>query len=412
MKSHLDSVRLITSSSRLTKYVLSPRLDRRGTIIELDLHVRPERTARTDRSIADPKELLMSIRNNLDSTTKGGTIVGLFKNQVDAERAIDRLKQAGFSESQIGVAMRDRSQQQELIEGTGTQAAEGAATGALSGGVLGGVIGLLAGVGALAIPGVGPIIAGGALASTLAGAGIGAAAGGLLGALMGMGIPEEDARHFDEGFRAGGTLVTVNAQGREEEARECLREAGADLGSHGRGIQTGSMSSTSSSTATAFDRTTCDSPSVELREEELRVEKERVQAGEVRLRKEVISEERTVEVPVTREEVVIERRPAASGRDAGGTINEGEEIRIPLMEEEVRVEKTPVVREEVSLRKQQVQDTERVSETVRREEARIDQTGDTNLRTSSGSSEAWRGNERRYRHDKSYSGPERRMARV
>jgi stress response protein YsnF len=73
------------------------------------------------------------------------------------------------------------------------------------------------------------------------------------------------------------------------------------------------------------------------------------------------------------------------------------------MEEEVRVEKTPVVREEVSLKKRQVQDTERVSETVRREEARIDQ---------SGSGEAWRGNERRYRHDASYSGPERRMAQV
>jgi uncharacterized protein (TIGR02271 family) len=158
--------------------------------------------------------------------------------------------------------------------------------------------------------------------------------------------------------------------------------------------------------------TTGDESSVELREEELRVEKERVKAGEVRLRKEVTTEDRTVEVPVTREEVVIERRPAASGREAGGTIDEGEEIRIPLMEEEVRVEKTPVVREEVSLRKQQVQDTERVSETVRREEARIDQTGDANVRTSSGSSEAWRGNERRYRHDVSYNGPERRMARA
>ncbi|HJR16227.1 MAG TPA: general stress protein, partial [Gemmatimonadales bacterium] len=142
----------------------------------------------------------MKDHKKTDAATTGtktsGTVVGLFKNQVDAEKAIRRLKDAGFSDSQIGVAMRDRGQQQELIEGTGTQAAEGAATGAISGGVLGGVIGLLAGVGALAIPGVGPIIAGGALASTLAGAGIGAAAGGLLGALMGMGIPEEDARYF------------------------------------------------------------------------------------------------------------------------------------------------------------------------------------------------------------------------
>ena len=175
----------------------------------------------------------MSKKNTTESTTSA-TVVGLFQNQADAERAIRRLKEEGFSESQIGVAIKDRHQQQDLVEGTGTQAAEGAATGAIGGGVLGGVIGLLAGVGALAIPGVGPIIAGGTLASTLAGAGIGAAAGGLLGALVGMGVPEEDARHFDEGFRAGGTLVTVNAGNRVEEARDCLFESGADLGSVGR----------------------------------------------------------------------------------------------------------------------------------------------------------------------------------
>ena len=162
------------------------------------------------------------------------TVVGLFPNQADAEQAIQRLKQEGFSENQIGVAIKDRGEQRELIEDTGTQAAEGAATGAIGGGVLGGVIGLLASVGALVIPGVGPIIAGGTLASTLAGAGIGAAAGGLLGALVGMGVPEEDARHFDEGFRAGGTLVTVSAGDRAEEASECLSESGADLGSRGQ----------------------------------------------------------------------------------------------------------------------------------------------------------------------------------
>ncbi len=350
----------------------------------------------------------MSKNKNPESTRDGGTVVGLFKNQIDAERAIERLKDTGFSENQIGVAMRDRQRQEELVEGTGTQAAEGATTGAIGGGVLGGVIGLLAGVGALAIPGVGPIIAGGALASTLAGAGIGAAAGGLLGALVGMGVPEEDARHFDEGFRAGGTLVTVNAGSREDEARECLYESGADLGSLGRGIETGTMSTG----AAPADRS-AESSTVELREEELRVEKDRVQAGEVRLRKEVVTEERSIEVPVTREEVVIERRPAARGRETGGTIDEGEEVRIPLMEEEVRVEKTPVVREEVSLKKQQVQDTERVSEQVRREEARIEQTGDSQLRAAGNdTTEAWRGNERRYRHDSSYNGPERRMAQV
>lgn len=352
----------------------------------------------------------MKDRNKLDPTNAGnqtgGTVVGLFKNQVDAEKAIRRLKDAGFSDTQIGVAMRDRGEQQELIEGTGTQAAEGAATGAISGGVLGGVIGLLAGVGALAIPGVGPIIAGGALASTLAGAGIGAAAGGLLGALTGMGIPEEDARHFDEGFRAGGTLVTVNAGSRTEEARQCLYESGADMGSLGRGIG-GSAAATGTASRSS---TAGESRTVELREEELRVQKEQVEAGEVRLRKEVVSEDRTIEVPVTREEVVIERRPAAGGGKTGGTIDEGEEVRIPLMEEEVRVDKTPVVREEVSLKKRQVQDTEQVSETVRREEARVEETGAG--RSRSKNTESWRGNERRYRDDASYTGPERRTAGV
>jgi uncharacterized protein (TIGR02271 family) len=337
-----------------------------------------------------------------DKETTGRTVVGLFHDQSDAERAIQRLKNAGFSEDQIGVAIKDRQQQQELIEGTGTQAAEGATAGAIGGGVLGGVIGLLAGVGALAIPGVGPIIAGGTLASTLAGAGIGAAAGGLLGALVGMGVPEEDARHFDQGFRAGGTLVTVDAGNRVEEARDCLYESGADLGSQGRGMRT---------SATAAERspgTTQDSQRIELREEELRAEKERVQAGEVRVRKEVVTEERTLEVPVSREEVVIERTPAAGGR-ASGNIEEGDEIRIPLMEEEVRVEKEPVVREEISLKKRQVQGTEQVSDTVRREEARIEQSGDARIQ---GETEAWRGNERRYHHDTSYHGPERRLTGV
>src|SRR3954454_7652380 len=208
----------------------------------------------------------MSKATTSDSTTSA-TVVGLFHNQADAERAIHNLKERGFSENQIGVAIKDRQQQKDLIEGTGTQAAEGATTGAIGGGVLGGVIGLLAGVGALAIPGVGPIIAGGTLASTLAGAGIGAAAGGLLGALVGMGVPEEDAKHFDQGFRSGGTLVTVSAANRAEEARTCLYESGADLGSRGRGMSSAVGSSRGSSSKESTQ-------SIELREEELRAQKE------------------------------------------------------------------------------------------------------------------------------------------
>lgn len=176
----------------------------------------------------------MAPRNNdTDIRTPGiagETVVALFDDQAAAERGIQSLTAAGFRDQQIGVAMRDKAQQQQLTEGTGTQAAEGAAAGALGGGALGGIVGLLAGVGALVIPGIGPIIAGGALASTLAGAGIGAAAGGLLGALAGMGVPDEDARHFERGFQQGGVLVTVEAGGDSVRARQALMASGADLG--------------------------------------------------------------------------------------------------------------------------------------------------------------------------------------
>jgi uncharacterized protein (TIGR02271 family) len=221
-----------------------------------------------------------------------------------------------------------------------------------------------------------------------------------------MGVPEEDAQRFDQGFRAGGTLVTVNAGARPDEARDCLHESGADLGTMGRGRVAGSGSTAGTSSSSVSDQ---DTQSLQLREEQLRAEKERVQAGEVRVRKEVVTEERTLEVPVIREEVVVDRRPAAQGQQASGRIDDGEEIRIPLMEEEVHVEKTPVVREEVSLKKRQVQGTQQVSDTVRREEAHIEQSGHAPVRESS---EPWRGNERRYRHDNSYGGPERRLSQV
>ncbi len=160
----------------------------------------------------------------------GNTVVGLFADQSAAERGIESLKAAGFSEQEIGVAVRDKGQQKDLTESTGTSAAEGAGKGAVGGGVLGGIVGLLAGVGALVIPGIGPIIAGGALASTLAGAGIGAAAGGLIGALVGMGVPEEDAKHFERGFKEGGVLVTVAAGTNADEVRDVILAAGGDLG--------------------------------------------------------------------------------------------------------------------------------------------------------------------------------------
>jgi uncharacterized protein (TIGR02271 family) len=329
------------------------------------------------------------------------TVVGLFRSQPDAERAIRDLKASAFADHQIGVLMQDPEAGRQLAADTGTKAGEGAKAGAIGGGLLGGLVGLL---GAIAIPGIGPIVAGGALASTLAGAGIGAAAGGLLGALMGMGIPEEEARYYESGLKEGGILITVDAEGRREEAEAILANAGAEFGSP--------RTVSSPVSDRDFGRTIEGGESrLELREEQLNVDKDVVRAGEVRVRKEVVTEDRTIDVPVTREEVVVERRPV-EGRPAGRDINAGEEIRIPVSEEQVRVEKTPVVREEVTVNKRRLTDRERVRETVRREEARVEGTDEVRIEEGELASEPWRGNERRYRHDPAYAGPERRVARL
>ena len=166
-------------------------------------------------------------------------VAGLFLDADGAEQAIRELEASGFSSNDIGVAARDRTEQGHLIEESGTHVAEGALSGAVGGGLLGGLMGLLVGMGALGIPGMGPVVAGGALAAALgaiagsavAGAGIGAAAGGVVGALVGLGIPEDDARHFELGFQSGGVLVTVRSGGRAGEARHILEKHAADTGS-------------------------------------------------------------------------------------------------------------------------------------------------------------------------------------
>ena len=171
-------------------------------------------------------------------TGRDELVVALFRDRSDAEAAINDLIAAGFDNQDIGVALRDRSAQGDLIEDTGTKAAAGATTGLLSGGAIGGVVGALIGTGALLIPGVGPVLAGGLLASwfgvtggtAVAGAGIGAATGGLLGGLIGAGIPEDEAKHFERGFNEGGTIITVATRGRHAEAVEALRRHDADLG--------------------------------------------------------------------------------------------------------------------------------------------------------------------------------------
>lgn len=157
-------------------------------------------------------------------------IVGMFHDREHAERAIRDLRNAGFTDQDIGVALKGERSAGELAEGPATHVEEGATTGAVGGGILGGVLGLLAGAGAVVLPVIGPVAAAGWLGATLAGAGIGAAAGGLVGALIGAGIPEEDARYFEAGLTEGRILVTVEPGHRDVDAVTILRRHDADLG--------------------------------------------------------------------------------------------------------------------------------------------------------------------------------------
>jgi uncharacterized protein (TIGR02271 family) len=120
---------------------------------------------------------------------------------------------------------------------------------------------------------------------------------------------------------------------------------------------------------------------IELREEELRARTEQVEAGEVRLRKEIVSQQQTLEVPVTREELDVERHPVTDPTPAQGEVGDGEEIRVPLQEECVHLEKETVATEEVRLGRRPVTETEHVTGTVRKEEAHVEREGDVTVRT-------------------------------
>src|SRR5579859_3164447 len=145
----------------------------------------------------------------MSSTPRGATVVGVFRDSEDARQAIEALKDDGFTGDSISILSPDKQATRDIAEDTGTHAGTGAATGAVTGGILGGLGGWLVGIGALAIPGVGPFIAAGAFATALGGAALGAGIGAIAGALMGMGVPKEEAEYYEGEVKSGRTLVAV-----------------------------------------------------------------------------------------------------------------------------------------------------------------------------------------------------------
>jgi tetrahydromethanopterin S-methyltransferase subunit C len=167
---------------------------------------------------------------------KNTAVFGIYATPATAENGVDHLISLGFTNSAISVLMPDDDTTRAFAHEKNTKAPEGTATGATTGGVIGGTLGLLAGIGALAIPGIGPLIAAGPIVAALAGMGAGGAVGGVVGALVGMGIPEYEAKRYEGAVKGGGTLLSVHCDTSEQIslAKQALRDTGArDISSTG-----------------------------------------------------------------------------------------------------------------------------------------------------------------------------------
>ena len=167
---------------------------------------------------------------------KKTAVFGIYPSVEQAEHAVDTLVSERFSNTDISVLLPDSQGSKDFAHEKHTKAPEGTTTGVAAGGTIGGTMGLLAGIGALAIPGVGPLIAAGPIMGALAGLGVGGAIGGLVGALVGMGIPEYEAKRYEGRLKEGGVLISVHCDTSEEIARakEILKRTGAaDVASAG-----------------------------------------------------------------------------------------------------------------------------------------------------------------------------------
>src|SRR4029450_7479409 len=160
----------------------------------------------------------------------GNAVLCIAKTEQQADRIVTDLRGAGFADGDISVLLPDKKGTRDFAHEKGTKMPEGAATGAATGSVVGGTLGLLAGIGALAIPGVGPLIAAGPIMATLAGAGAGGAAGGVIGALIGMGIPEYEAKRYEGRVKSGQILLSVHCDDSDwtKKAKDILERTGAE----------------------------------------------------------------------------------------------------------------------------------------------------------------------------------------
>jgi len=161
---------------------------------------------------------------------KNTAVFGIYRNRADVENAVDTLRREEFRNTDISVLFPEDEGTKDFAHEKKTKAPEGTATGATTGAILGGGLGWLAGIGALAIPGLGPFVAAGPIMAALAGVGAGGAIGGIAGALIGMGIPEYEAKRYEGRVKEGGILLSVHCDDSKwtKRAKEILEHTGAD----------------------------------------------------------------------------------------------------------------------------------------------------------------------------------------
>lgn len=363
------------------------------------------------------------------------TIVALYDSMTHARAAVTELESAGIPHRDISLVASDKAGSTSTTGTTAgrtaadgdhdTHADTGAGTGATLGTLVGGGAGLLAGLGALAIPGIGPIVAAGPLVAALTGAGVGAASGGLLGGLVGSGIPEKDAHVYAEGVRRGGALLTVKAdEARVSTVEDILgRHDPVDIDEREQGYRTEgwsgfdsnakpyAASTTSTTTATttgataagltgaaaslrdtdrtATTRTTTGTTHattaatgeqrIPVAEESLTVGKRAVERGRVRVHSHVIETPVEESVRLRDETVHVERR-AATGGEVPTDAFRDRTIEVSETDEEAVVQKQARVTGEVVVRKDVEERAETVRDTVRKTEVDIE--GDPNARTT------------------------------
>jgi uncharacterized protein (TIGR02271 family) len=352
------------------------------------------------------------------------TVVGLFDDFSEAQSVVQDLVNNSFTREDISIAANDATGEYAKYADSGVSEMSGTATGAATGAVLGGIGGLVVGLGALTIPGIGPIIAAGPLITTLTGAGVGAVAGGLIGALTDIGVPEEEAGYYAEGVRRGGTLVTVRAEDHlVDRAVEIMERHNAinvdqraaywrESGWKSYNPQTQpytaeevtrerdryrTWNSTNKVAPTATPKVaptaTPPTPAQNLRtpspkvgegkestipvvEEQLQVGKRAVQRG-VRVYTHMTEKPVEESVRLREERVHVERRPVdrpVSGADLNAL--KESTVEVTATREEPVVSKQARVVEEVAVRKDAQERTETVRDTIRRTDVSVEQQGE------------------------------------